>query len=831
MPEAIQMLKAMGFDEDTARRYIEANVLWYTPSLTTYGTLLEIVPEALNMSLKAIEHFNLPGDEVYYWRLYIFRRAVWDELTLVRTRIYRALRRGVKPENLVDILRSYAVLPSFKDGKLEVRYGEIAAKLAEFYKEHSAVFQAFGISVHEWILYNLIAYLENLSETMERYIPTPSMLATLAEYIVIPGKLIEQALRIRGVPEEWVDLWARYIAIRPLADDVRGLLTAYRRAKVLGVLPQELESKILEVAKAVGWTENELRILELRVLVEELIESSRQYVPTPMMLATLSEYIKLPDDLILEALRARKVPSRWIEFWRWYISIRPLADDVKQLLTAYRRAKVLGVLPENIEKAVLSIAKQVGYGDWELGILELRVTIEELIQSSRQYIPTPMMLASLCEYIKIPDEYIDEALKARRVPEKWFAFWKRYIAIRPIADDVRRLLTAYRRAKVLGVIPPELEKQVLELAKAVGFTENELMILELRVLVEELIESSRQYIPTPTMLATISEYVKIPEELIDKALTARKVPSEWVPLWKSYISIRPLADDIRSLLVAYRRAKVLGVLPQDIEKEIRNLASKVGWTERELRILDLRIALEELINRARGYVPTPYMLATISEYLPEARLFIDDVLKRRNVPESYWNLWRRFVEIRPLVDDVRRLIRAAERLYIYFYLSLDDYKKLVEKVKLVGFEDKEIELMINASNLMRAYRAFRDLIGTPRQLVTMAEYSPRARKLALGQVKRMIDALPVDQETKEFLKAMWDEFIRVRPVYNEVRRYVTELISDYAEGLIDMNYLKRELEELKEWGLDDAEISFYIKLAEKRRARYQLREMRRAMRR
>ena len=723
LPEAVLRLKAMGFDEDTARRYIEANVLWYTPSLTTYATLLEVVPEAMEMSLRAIEHFNLPDDEVEYWRLYIFRRPVWDELTLVRTRIYRALQRGVKHEDLVAILRSYMVVPKFKDGAVELELGDRAAKLAEFYRANQRVFQAFGIALHEWVLYNLIAELESLEEAMKGYVPTPSMLATLSEYIVIPKELVDKVLRVRGVPEEWIDLWRRYIEVRPLADDVRGLITAYRRAKVLGLITPELEARVLELARLVGYTDRELSILELRVTIEELIQSARQYIPTPMMLATLSEYIRLPEELV------------------------------------------------------------------------------------------------------------DEALRARRVPERWMTFWKQYIAVRPLADDVRSLLTAYRRAKVLGVLPPELEKRVIDLAKMVGFTERELAVLELRVVIEELIESARQYIPTPPMLATMSEYIVIPEPLVDRALRARRVPEEWVPLWKHYIAIRPLADDIRSLLVAYRRAKVLGVLPQDLESEIRALATKVGWTEKELRILDLRIALEELINRARGYIPTPYMLATMSEYLPEARKFIDDVLRRRNVPEQYWELWRRFVEIRPLINDVRRLVRAAERLYVYFFLKPEDYRKLLDKVRVLGFEDREIELMISASDMVRTYRAFRELIGTPRQLVTMAEYSPRARRLALGQVKKMIDVLPIDQETKEFLKAMWDEFIRVRPVYNEVRRYVTELISDYAEGLIDMNYLKRELEELKEWGLDDAEISFYIKLAEKRRSRYQLREMKRMMRR
>jgi len=111
-------------------------------------------------------------------------------------------------------------------------------------------------------------------------------------------------------------------------------------------------------------------------------------------------------------------------------------------------------------------------------------------------------------------------------------------------------------------------------------------------------------------------------------------------------------------------------------------------------------------------------------------------------------------------------------------------------------------------------------VGTPRSLVTMAEYSPTARSVALGVVNEMIDALPVDANTKKFLKAMWEEFIRIKPVYNEVRSYVSELIMDYAKGVISKQELLNELNALKKWGLDDYEIQFYVYLAERRRMRY-----------
>jgi len=73
----------------------------------------------------------------------------------------------------------------------------------------------------------------------------------------------------------------------------------------------------------------------------------------------------------------------------------------------------------------------------------------------------------------------------------------------------------------------------------------------------------------------------------------------------------------------------------------------------------------------------------------------------------------------------------------------------------------------------------------------------------------MIDALPIAEETKAVLKEMWEQFIRLRPIMDEVRRYVTVLIRAFVEGLITEEQFHAELEALKEWGLDDYEITFY----------------------
>ena len=154
------------------------------------------------------------------------------------------------------------------------------------------------------------------------------------------------------------------------------------------------------------------------------------------------------------------------------------------------------------------------------------------------------------------------------------------------------------------------------------------------------------------------------------------------------------------------------------------------------------------------------------------------------------------------------------------------FNKFLNTLAVYGYEPYEIALRIDAGNLDRWYRAWRELVGTPRELLTMAEYVPRARQLLLAEVKKRIDALPIDEDDKQFLFELWKDYIRIRPVYDEVRREITELISDYAEGLISWDDFVKLLEHLREWGLDDYEIEAYKFIAAARRARYAFRAQR-----
>ena len=337
--------------------------------------------------------------------------------------------------------------------------------------------------------------------------------------------------------------------------------------------------------------------------------------------------------------------------------------------------------------------------------------------------------------------------------------------------------------------------------------------------------AQREYSPTPSQLATFAEYMVITDEHISKVFEARKIPEQWQELWRTYINVRPIADDIKSLLSTYRRALIYATIPEEIKKAVEEYAKIINFTEREWNILALRVQLEELIIEAREskreYIPTPLSLATLTEYLPEARKFFKDVMEAKRVPKEWQSLWAKYIDIKPLIDDIKKYLRRAESLYTRFMMKEEDFKKFVEAVsEKLGYTKEEVQFLMETAELELYRYAWTEVIGDVDRMMSLSEYSPRAREFALGTINKMIDKLPIDDNTKQILKELWEQYIRVRPIHDEVKRYVTELINDFVEGIITEEEFKNELEALKKWGLDDYEIMFYQAIAGLKKARY-----------
>ncbi|RLG58933.1 hypothetical protein DRN86_05005, partial [Candidatus Geothermarchaeota archaeon] len=453
-------------------------------------------------------------------------------------------------------------------------------------------------------------------------------------------------------------------------------------------------------------------------------------------------------------------------------------------LPAERKLLELRALMDRSLDILRDIARDVarGYSEWIIDDYnEYKNTLTKVIDEINKYFAE--------DYEAITGATLPDDLKLQFVESyykpyiKGLDVYRKVFTIRRIRYWTQRWLGWVMYRVGTGVVKKEdIQEFSTYVAKYAKLTPDEKQFIQ-GVLERLMGIALREYIPTPSQLATLSEYLVISKEMINKVFEARRVPEEWRAIWQRYIAVRPIKTDFKSLLTVARRALRYGAITEDTWKELLSEALAYGFTQTEIGILERIAELEETIEmfreNRREYIPTPYSLATICEYIPKAREFFDEVMKARHVPKEWQPIWAEYIDLRPIISEVRKMVSRAEDLYTYFCITKEDYMKILEEVKKFGYTDKEKELMLTSSEYERQRRAWQETIGSVSLMMTLAEYSPKAKDFALGTINKMIDALPIDDETKNTLKEMWKQYIRVRPVYSEVKMYITQLINLY----------------------------------------------------
>lgn len=374
----------------------------------------------------------------------------------------------------------------------------------------------------------------------------------------------------------------------------------------------------------------------------------------------------------------------------------------------------------------------------------------------------------------------------------------------------------------------------------VMFLPAERKLLELRALMDRTLEVLRDIqrdILTGYQEWIIRDYDEVKSKMVAvvdavnqsyakdyKVITGVELPDELrvsyvEDFFKPYVDALATWRDIYTIRrVRYWASRWLGwviyrvasgtMYPEDVQQLVDYIKEYAKLTDYEVEFFNNVMNLLMEISR-REYIPTIMSLASICEVIPEARQFFDDVVRARRIPQEWVPLWARYVDLKPIIDEVRRMYSRAEDLYVYYMITEEDYMEVLGQLRTFGYTEKEIELMLTSANYERFKYAWREVIGDVDRMMSLAEYSPRARAYALATIYKMIDSLPLSDEEKDELKAMWEQYIRVRPVYSEVKSYVTDLINAYVRGTITREVFEAELESLREWGLDENEIMFY----------------------
>lgn len=615
-----------------------------------------------------------------------------------------------------------------------------------------------------------------------------------------------------NLPVQFLPPERKLIELRALTDRAYDILkeiqkdisTAYQEHIIWDY--NEFKSKLTDVINSIN-----------QIYAKDYKTITGQELPPELQLTFVEDYYKPYIEAlqiwrnVFTIRRIRMWTQRWLGWIMYRVAYGVVAkEDVEKLVELVKTKAKLTETEEDFIRQVLDVM----YG------IAQRTTVNE-------YLPTPTTIATLSEYLTLPTDLVKDILTKRGIPEEWINIWLTYIQTKPLKTDAKALLSTYVRAlRNEAVTKSELETFIKTLAKY-GFTTEEINMIQKQIELEEAIltvkENKQQYIPTLTTVASMLEYVYIPKETIEKIYTERKVPKTWQEIWNQYFTIRPIADDVRILATAYFQAKRYQINLGDLEKQVTDILTTSGMTEQELKIRDLASAITNIIDEykenRREYIPTPSTLATIVEIIPEARELFDDIVIARRIPQAWQQVWAKYIDYKPILPEVKKWLGRAENLYEYFAITEDNYKQVLNSVKYLGWTDAEIEFMLLSSRYQRWLRAYRELIGDIDRMVAISNYSPKAEQFALGNLYKMIDALPLDQQTKEILKTMWEQFIRNRHVKDEVITYVRDLVNLYVYGRLSYQDLEAELKWLEDWGLSPYEREFWLRIAEARKAK------------
>jgi len=629
------------------------------------------------------------------------------------------------------------------------------------------------------------------------YIPTPLTLATFAEYMDIGEEVISNILTTYNVPEEYRQLYATYISIKPVKSDYKALLTAYRRALIRGVVGRDVWESKLEEARSYGFSDREIRILEELAELEELMDRSKERVPTPSTLATLAEYVEVGPDIIESTVRAYRLAEEYASLFARYIYVKPVKSDFKTLINRATRAYVQGVMGRDEWESILAQAGDYGFTKREIEIIQRVAEIDQLMEMSKERVPTPMSLTTLAEYMVVDPGLVEKSVRAYRVDEEFARLYTEYIRTRPVKSDFRALLSVYRRAFVRGVIPEDEWSKVLEEARSYGFTPIEVEILRRIADVEYAIESSRERVPSPTALATLAEYMAVPAELVEKSIQAYRLDPAYSELIRRYVTVRPVKGDYRSLLTVLRRALRLNVVTPDVWSRYLEAAREYGFTDAEISILQAVADIEQMIQDAVEYVPTPSTLVTLAEYTYVPPELVTEALTIRRVREPWFSLWTRAVYARVVSDDVRVLLSSYYRAVRYGVSIPKDIEDFVRSMaRSAGVMEDEMRIR----DLAAAIDQMVETVPSLSQLAAMAEYVA----VPMDYVAEVLARRRVERRFAD----LWVRYIQVRTISSEVNRVVSvfqRMYERFAVPEVSVSYV-RSLMEVGGWTASEIEI-------------------------
>jgi len=595
---------------------------------------------------------------------------------------------------------------------------------------------------------------EEAGVKFESYAPmvqaVPKLLEAQAKTpIQVDLKWFSKLIQATGLHPAWVPIVTVAENIMAISDEMTLLRTGWLNLFKEGLLDLDKVEKglagLITVSYQVGywdpeaktwksgwinlpvrWLPHERKLLQLRMSMDRILDVYREFyrfvssgvrtlaISHDEAMEKLKHVTKLLNEHYKVLTKSITGKEMTIEFDEAYVDLWLKVMEQAQLIEVKERIRywwlrVSGwllyriaygyVTSQDIENLASKVAKIVPLHKEEVeAFKELANALIGIV--SREYVPTPLTLASISEYMVVPEDIIEYSFKQRRIPKKLEPFWRKYIAIRPYVDDVRYVLGRYLYAKRKGAeIPKDFENQLKKLFQAYGIEEKEIEIRDIGVLLDLMVEA----IPTLGTLASMAEYIDVPEEFVKQVLEKRRVTGTYAELWIKYVGARTISSEVNQVVSEYRRIYEYFFVTPETTKKVKELMLIGGWTKREMPIFELALELRKAYRVMTYMIPTIRQAVADAYYIPEWERLFNDLLKARGVDvekykkqvEYYKKLIRNRLVWRQIAWYRNRLIYA----YANGVITKDQLRQKLQKLKNYGLSDAEIELILDGADL------------------------------------------------------------------------------------------------------------------------------------
>jgi len=695
----------------------------------------------------------LPSLEQAYidaWKFYVKR--LWEEEQVDRARLYlrylvmrlveRTAQGLVTQEEFDRVLSMLRDVARITDKEVELIKGSVGY-LRDYYvrslrfdalinkyrrmrigrEELSKKLAEIGVAEH---------IIEDIVEKhVKTYVPSLSQIASIAEVVpeVTSLKFGDKPYHLYVI--DWFDLsdveksiWRLYIERKPYKGDVDKVVGNIRALLGYGV-STELLNKVLgrdvrSWLAGYGVDEVEWELIMLQASTDAYERVWREAYLSVSRLASMAELVPEALDWLVEHLSKHGVPEDVIEKWRRYVRLREISSEVGLLRSRFVELASKGATEEVVLKAlgVESVDKLAEYGisraEWQV-LLKVG-GVERVKDVWGKFSLTPDVMLGHVELMPDNIDAIAKALEEAGLPKSTVDYWRTYMFRKLVSGDFGYVRTAFRNLLEKGVdigqydwnaIYEEGKKMYEKVAgflSKFGVTQEEFALWYVSAFPEAIAPREVNI----GFIATLSEYVAIPDAWVVEVLKRFKIPDKWHPLVLSYIKSKPLRDELLRLRSSLVKAWVKGVDLGKYGEDALTLLRAYGWTDKEIEILRLASNLERIIEEQVERWPSVSEIITIAEYVPEARKFLDRVFEARKVPPELRPYYRKYAQIKPWYDELRAVIREVITDYSMGLISDEDMKGFLEWLKQFGFEEEEIRFIYTVAAIRKRRREMRE---------------------------------------------------------------------------------------------------------------------------